>query len=86
MRASGFTREDYEAAPVEVWPENWPMVQFFARLSTQWRHGMGGPTGLDYASVLALLRTLGLKRAERDEMFEAVQVMESAALAEIHRK
>ena len=86
MRAAGFAPEDYAADVVEVWEENWPVVQFFARLSTQWRHGMSGPTGLDYASVLALLRTLRLPRARADEFVEGIQAMEVAALNAMHQK
>lgn len=84
MRAGGFEPEDYEHEVVEVWEENWPAVRFFSRLSTQWRHGMGGPTGLDYAAVLALVRAQRLPRAQADDLFECVQVMEAAALAVIH--
>lgn len=60
-------------------------MQWFARLSTQWRHGMAGPTGLDYASVLALLRAARLPRDRREAIFDDIQIMERAALAEIHR-
>ena len=69
-----------------MWPENWQIVQFFARLSTQWRHGMAGPTGLDYTAVLAMLRRLGLPREQADDVFDGVQVMEAAALSTIHAK
>ena len=71
----------------EVWEENWPAVIFFSRLSTQWRYGgMGSCTGLDYTAVLALLRTLRLPRAEADALFEDVQTMERAALAEMSER
>lgn len=70
--------------PIEVWPENHQSVQFFARLGTQWRTGMSGPTGLDYAAVLALLRAQRLQREVADRIFDDVQVMEAAALAVIH--
>lgn len=68
---------------MEVWEENWPAVMFFSRLGTQWRTGMGGPSGLDYTAVLALLRTLRLPRAEADALFDDVQTMERAALQEM---
>lgn len=86
MRAAGMGPEDYDAVITEVWEENWPSVQFFARLATQWRHGMAGPTGLDYASVLALLRSMRLPRDQAEQIFDDVQVMERAALAVIHTK
>lgn len=67
-----------------VWEENWRSVVFFARLSTQWRFGgMTSATGLDYAAVLALLRTLRLPREEADALFDDVQTMERAAMDEM---
>jgi hypothetical protein len=38
-------RNDY----FEVLPENWEAVQMFMRCQTQWRTGMAGLIGLDYA-------------------------------------
>ena len=35
----------------DVWEENWPIVQMFLRIQTQWRVSMSGPVGLDYASL-----------------------------------
>lgn len=81
----GLTLKDFEAGLFEVWQENWQAVVFFSRLSTQWRSGMAGPTGLDYTAVLALLRTLRLPRAEADALFDDVQVMEGEALREMAR-
>ncbi|WP_297111568.1 DUF1799 domain-containing protein [Tessaracoccus sp.] len=78
-----FSDDDFEC---EVWPENWPSFQLFAELRTQWRHGLNGPTGLDYTAVLAVLRAKRLPRERADEMFADIRVMERAALNEIHRK
>lgn len=75
-----FAPEDFADEAVEVWPDNWPIVQFFSRLGTQWRVGFGGPTGLDYTAVLALMRTLRLKRDDFEDFFAGVQTMERAAL------
>lgn len=86
MAAIGLTPEDFEHDVVEVWPENWDSVQFFVRLQTQWRIGMAGATGLDYAAVLALLRSMRLPRDRADEIFADVQVMERAALVAMHKK
>ena len=84
MRALGFSLGDYEADTFEVWEENWCSVQAFARLGTQWRHGMAGPTGLDYAAVLASLRVMQIPEDDVRQVFEDIQVMESAALAKIN--
>ncbi len=80
MEGLGFTAEDFAEDEVEVWPENWPSVQFFIRISTQWRHGFSGPTGLDYAATLATLRELHDDQDERRRIFDDVQVMERVAL------
>ena len=73
-----FAAEDFD--PVEVWPENWPAVEFFMQFSTQWRTGFSGATGLDYQVVFSLLD----RRVSGDEwqrMFDDLRVMEQAALA-----
>ncbi len=63
----------------EVWPENWPAVEMFLRLQTQWRHGFGGALGLDYVAARWLF-DLYPPEDPRD-LLEALQVMERAALA-----
>ena len=73
----------------EVWPENWPAVQLFMELGTQWRvaAGMGGLAylGLDYAAVIAYLR--GLRVPEWRERLKELRVMELAAVkAQAERK
>jgi hypothetical protein len=43
-----------------VWPENWPVVEAFAVVQTQWSHSMSGPAGLDYTRVETGLRLAGV--------------------------
>jgi hypothetical protein len=62
----------------EVWPENWPAVQAFLKVQTQWATGMGGPTGLDYTRVRDGLELAGV--SVTPELFEQLQVMEAGAL------
>lgn len=70
---------------VEVWPENWPAVQLFAAVQTQWRvHGFTGrPLGLDYPAVEAAMRMLRIK--DRPATFERIRIMEAAALATLNK-
>ena len=68
---------------MEVWPENHAAFILFNNLSTQWRIGMGGPTGLDYAAVYPLLDRAAKDPQEWDELFSDIQVMEGAALKQI---
>ena len=64
----------------EVWPENWSTVRLFLACGTQWRASatMAGFVwvGLDYTAVEVVARG---RRLPVD--FEALQTMESAALA-----
>jgi hypothetical protein len=80
------TRADFSGdRVVEVWPDNWLVVQVFCfDLATQWRIGMAGPTGLDYAVLPFVLRTRKVPRSEWEQAFEDIRTMEQAALKEMH--
>lgn len=73
---------------VTIWLENIRSVHAFCEVSTQWRTGMGGATGLDYPAVFAALERLyrDLTAEERDEIFSDLQVMEAAALKAMREK
>ena len=66
-----------------MWPDNHAAFILFKNLSTQWRIGMGGPTGLDYVAVYPLLDRAAKDPQEWDELFSDIQVMEGAALKQI---
>ena len=86
MAAWGLSEEDYPVEPTPLWPENWSVVGLFLDLQTQWRMGMGGPVGLDYNVLPMLFRLNGIARKDQPEYFECLRVMESEALATMHRK
>lgn len=65
------------------WPENAQVIYLFIQLLTQWRVGMSGPTGLDYAAVYPLLDRKAADSEEWDQLFDDLRVMESAALEAI---
>lgn len=67
------------AAVVEVWPENEDAFHVFSSAMTQWRIGMGGPTGLDYAALPVIMDFAGITQ-DRSEIFTAIRIMESEAL------
>lgn len=52
-------------------------------MSTQWRRD-NGPCGLDYTVLHHRMDRLGLSAEEYDELESDIQVMEGAALAQIH--
>lgn len=70
----------------EVWEENWPVVEAFLFVSTQWRlatvGGAMGPQmiywiGLDYTSVKAGLEGAGITATP--EIWHGLRIMEAAA-------
>lgn len=68
------------ATSVEIWPENYQAYLLFCTMDTQWRIGMSGPTGLDYAALPMALRMIAAPRAEWQQLMADIRVMESAAL------
>lgn len=66
-----------------MWPENWPAWCTFCELESQWRTGMNGPTGLDYAPLFMRLDRLGLAPDEWEQRFADIRHIESAALTQM---
>lgn len=79
-QAYGLTVEEASGPPVEVWPDNLEAVNVFIAMSTQWRIGMAGPTGLDYTALAHTMRLCGVKAADRASVFAEVRTLEDAAL------
>lgn len=69
---------------LDIWPENWDAVEVFSALQTQWRIGMAGPTGLDYAVLPVVMALYEIEH--RADCFSGVQVMEIAALEVFRNK
>lgn len=72
-----------------MWPEHADAYITFVNVTTQWQiAGMGGPVGLNYASVLPALDRMhrGRTDEERDAIFADLQVIERAALEEMGKK
>ena len=68
---------------IGVWPCCWKAYQVFRRMATQWNVGPGGPIGLKYESLQAVLAIMGVKAKDRQGVFSDIQDMELAALATI---
>lgn len=77
----GLTLADIHEEEVEVLPDVWPAFRLFEALSTQWRLGQGGPSGLDYTAIPATASILGIKRRYLNDIFPDLRVMEVEALA-----
>lgn len=72
------------AGPAErteyLWPDNVDAWRAWQSIQTQWRHGMSGPTGLDYAGVRACLDELGFAGDERRDAWAGIQACERTTL------
>jgi hypothetical protein len=66
----------------EVLPENWPTIQMFLRVQTQWRTAMNGLVGLDYGAVEWLFRLYAVD--DPRALLEGLQVMEAAAIVKLN--
>lgn len=86
LAAFGLSLEDYGDTTVEIWPENWHAFLVFDALSTQWRTGMSGPTGLDYNVLPELWKRLEVRKKDRNQVFTDLQEMERAALSVMARQ
>lgn len=76
----GLTLEEAQGEAVGVWPDNLQAVNVFISLSTQWRTGMNGATGLDYNALPVVMRMTGVMQADRAAVFEDVRTLEDAAM------
>ena len=66
-----------------VLEQNWKIVEMFLRCQTQWRVGMSGIIGLDYTSVVEMIKLYLVE--DTVAMLENLQVMEAAALQALNR-
>ncbi len=65
---------------VWLWPENERAWYLWLQVQTQWRVGLDGKTGLDYAGVQACMELRRVPRSAQARLFELVHAMELAAL------
>lgn len=59
-----------------VWPENLSAVNTYIAMDTQWR--MSG--GMDYSVLPVVMRMQSVPRADWNETFECLRVMEGEAI------
>jgi hypothetical protein len=81
LGAFGLKASDLQEAVVEVLPDVWPAFQLFRAMSTQWRTGMAGATGLDYAAIPVTGGLLGMTSEEVRTVFDDIRAMEGSALS-----
>lgn len=68
---------DYE---IEVFEDNYMAVVVFINLSTQWRAGPGGIYGLDYNVYPFVFQMLHIDKAEYEDLFQDLRILEAAGL------
>ena len=84
LKAFCLTREDVEdTSDFDIWPENWIPFLVFSEVSTQWRVGAGGATGLDYVAVKWVMDLMKIKK--KYEVLRAIRTMESSALKTMNK-
>jgi hypothetical protein len=86
LAAIGLTPEDFPPPEFTLWASNWPAIQFYTRISTQWRVGASGAAGLDYNVVFHELDRKGLKSEDYEELMAQIRVIEETALQILHEK
>jgi collagenase-like PrtC family protease len=84
MAANGLTLEDFvDDYTAEVWPDTEVSINVFVAMSTQWRVGFSGRTGLDYGVLPQVMRMCGVERSDWPMVFEDIRVLELAALEQM---
>ncbi len=82
----GLTVEEASGPPVELWPDCALPVNVFIAMSTQWRTGMAGATGLDYSALPAVMQLVGIPKAQQASVFDDLRVLEDAALEQMRKE
>jgi hypothetical protein len=72
--------EDIPDEIIEVYPDNWKAFLVFDCMSTQWRSGGFGATGLDYNVIPLVLESLEIERNELGVILQDLRVLEAEAL------
>lgn len=76
----GLTLEEAEdAKSIQIWPDNLDSVNVFIAMSTQWRIGHNGATGLDYNVLPAVMGYCEIE--DHKAVFHDIRLMEDAALS-----
>lgn len=84
MATFGLTDDDYDDVIVYVLPDVWSSFRLFQSLSTQWRTGFGGATGLDYNVLPWLMRVHGIE--DEATALNDIRIMEKCALTIMHKR
>ena len=82
--ALGIVMPEQPPEDFEVWEENWPVVEMFLRVQTQWRTTMSGVLGLDYGVMAWLFKMYAVE--DPRALLEDLQIMEATAMMAINSR
>jgi hypothetical protein len=82
LSAFGLSPSDY-ASTINVLPDNETPFNLFVWMSTQWRGGMNGYTGMDYNVLFHKMDRMKLSEDEYLQLENDMQIMENAALEQM---
>jgi hypothetical protein len=82
--ALGIVMPEQPSENFEVWEENWPVVEMFMRVQTQWRTTMNGVLGLDYGALAWMFMMYEVQ--DQRALLEDLQIMEAAAMLTINSR
>lgn len=85
ITASASKPGDTDGDHFEVWPENWDSLSVFLALGSVWSWvtpGVGDPlrVGIPATEIKATFWFTGIKKRERQRIFQDIRAMERAAL------
>lgn len=77
----GLTLDDFANEATEVWPDNWPAVEFFAAIGPgAWSVGPAGPYGVRPEACREVRLAMGITAAQWRAIYPDFRVLEDAAL------
>jgi len=79
--AMGFKPSDIPDEEVEVLPDNWEPFLLFNAMSTQWRTGANGVTGMDYNAIPIVVSSMDFEEPDMKVLLPAFRAMESSVLS-----
>jgi hypothetical protein len=81
----GLTAADLDDTAVPIWPENLASVNALIAVSTHWRVGMNGVTGLDYNVLPAVFQMMQIPPDDWPDTFECLRILESEAMKVLNK-
>lgn len=68
---------------VEVWPDVWPVLSVFTKMSGQWRVGPGGAYALDYSVLRWMFEIHGIENQR--QALDDIRILEEVAKEEMKK-